>query len=249
MQKFNYGNRFYNEALQTPDDEGLRKYFLEVYYLMSMGLLLTALAAWSVFSIPTLTSLMFDIGPEEQLIRITKMGWIITFAPLAVSLYFTLGINRITSQNAQMLFWLYSVLVGMSFASFGFIYTSYSIIKTFFICSAMFAGMSLYGYSTKNDLTSMGGFLFMSLVGLLIASLINILFLSPVLEFILSIIGVFIFIGLIAFDTQKLKELYYQGAVANNNIGILAAFTLYLDFLNLFLYLLRILGARRHTKK
>jgi len=134
--------------------------------------------------------------------------------------------------------------MGMSLASLGFVYTGASITKTFFICSAMFGGMSLYGYSTKKDLTSMGSFLFMGLIGLIVASLVNIFFRSPAIEFALSFLGVLIFTGLIAYDTQKLKSLY-QGADSNSKIGIIAAFTLYLDFINLFIYLLRFFGTRK----
>ena len=148
-----------------------------------------------------------------------------------------------------MLFWVYATLIGMSLASLGFVYTGASITKTFLICSAMFGGMSLYGYSTKKDLTSMGSFLFMGLIGLVIASLINILFRSPAIEFALSFLGVLIFTGLIAYDTQKLKSLYYQGTDTEGKIGIMAAFTLYLDFINLFIYLLRFFGEKINDKE
>ena len=181
------------------------------------------------------------------MIGITGIGWLITFAPLGISLYFAFGVNRISTQNAQMLFWVYATLMGMSLASLGFVYTGASIAKTFFICSSMFGGMSLYGYSTKKDLTSMGSFLFMGLIGLVVASLVNIFFRSPAIEFALSFLGVLIFTGLIAYDTQKLKVLYYQGADSNSKIGIIAAFNLYLDFINLFIYLLRFFGTRKNN--
>ena len=176
----------------------------------------------------------------------TGIGWLITFAPLGISLYFAFGLDRISTQNAQILFWVYATLMGMSLASLGFVYTGASIVKTFFICSGMFGGMSLYGYSTKKDLTSMGSFLYMGLIGLIIASLFNILFKSPAIEFALSFLGVLIFTGLIAYDTQKLKLLYHQGADSRNKIGIMAAFTLYLDFINLFIYLLRFFGENKN---
>jgi uncharacterized protein len=192
-----------------------------------------------------LTNMMFNIAPDGYLIGMTGIGWLITFAPLAISLYFAFELDRISAQNAQILFWVYATLMGMSLASLGFVYTGASITKTFFICSAMFGGMSLYGYSTKKDLTSMGSFLFMGLIGLVVASLVNIFFKSPAIEFALSFLGVLIFTGLIAYDTQKLKSLYYQGADSNSKIGIIAAFTLYLDFINLFIYLLRFFGIRK----
>lgn len=229
----------------TLHDEGLRQYFLKVYSLMSIGLAITAIASLAVFSVPVLTNLMFNIAPGGYLVGMTAIGWLISFAPLGISLYFAFGYERITAENAQMLFWVYATLMGMSLASLGFVYTGASIAKTFFICSGMFGGMSLYGYSTQKDLTSMGSFLYMGLIGIIIASVANLLFRSPVVEFALSVLGVAIFTGLIAYDTQKLKALYYQGADATGKIGIMGAFTLYLDFINLFIHLLRFFGDRR----
>lgn len=246
MQNFNYQTKSYKTTSSTLYDEGLRQYFLKIYALMSTGL---AIAAFSVLSVPLLTNMMFNIAPGGYLVGMTSIGWLITFAPLGISLYFAFGLDRISTQNAQMLFWVYATLIGMSLASLGFVYTGASITKTFLICSAMFGGMSLYGYSTKKDLTSMGSFLFMGLIGLVIASLINILFRSPAIEFALSFLGVLIFTGLIAYDTQKLKSLYYQGADTDGKIGTMAAFTLYLDFINLFIYLLRFFGEKINDKE
>lgn len=249
MKNFNYKTKSYQKTSYTLYEEGLRQYFLKIYALMSIGLASTAISAFSVLSIPMLTNMMFNVAPSGYLVGITPIGWLITFAPLGISLYFTFGLDRISTQNAQMLFWVYACLIGMSLSSLGFIYTGASITKTFLVCSAMFCGMSLYGYSTKKDLTSMGSFLFMGLLGLVIASLINILFQSPATEFALSFLGVLIFTGLIAYDTQKLKSLYYQGTDIDGKIGIMAAFTLYLDFINLFIYLLRFLGIRKDNDK
>lgn len=243
MQK--YQTKSYETRSNTIYDEGLRQYFLKIYSLMSSGLAITAISAFAVFSVPTLTNIMFNIAPGGYVIGMTAVGWLITFAPLAISLYFAFGLDRISTENAQILFWVYAALMGMSLASLGFVYTGASIVKTFLICSSMFGGMSLYGYRTKKDLTSMGSFLYMGLIGLLIASLVNMLFRSPAMEFALSFLGVLIFTGLIAYDTQKLKSLYYQGADSKGKIGIVAAFTLYLDFINLFIYLLRFFGTRK----
>ena len=226
-------------------DDGLRKYFLRIYQLMCGALAVTAISAFAVFSIPSLTSLMFNIE-MGYITGMTPIGWLISFAPLGISLCFAFGYNRITYKNAQTLFWVFATLMGMSLSSLGFMYTGASISKTFFICSSMFGGMSLYGYSTEKDLTSMGSFLYMGLIGLIIASLVNLMLQSPAVEFALSFIGVGIFTGLVAYDTQKLKALYYQGADTNSKIGIMAAFTLYLDFINLFIYLLRFFGVRRN---
>lgn len=195
MQNFNYQAKSYKTTSSTLYDEGLRQYFLKIYALMSTGLAITAIA---VLSVPLLTNMMFNIALGGYLVGMTSIGWLITFAPLGISLYFAFRLDIISTQNAQMLFWVYATLISMSLAFLGFVYTGASITKTFLICSAMFGGMSLYRYSIKKDLTSMGSFLFMGLIGLVIASLINILFRSPAIEFALSFLGVLIFTGLIA---------------------------------------------------
>ena len=184
--------------------------------------------------------------PSDQINCLFENRSVYSISNEVQSLYFAFGYDRITYENAQTLFWVFATLMGMSLSSLGFMYTGASITKTFFICSGMFGGMSLYGYSTEKDLTSMGSFLYMGLIGLIIASLVNLMLQSPAVEFALSFIGVGIFTGLIAYDTQKLKALYYQGADTNSKIGIMAAFTLYLDFINLFIYLLRFFGVRRN---
>lgn len=244
MKNFNYRTTNHASFSSASHDEGLRRYFLKIYALMSSGLLITAIAAFAVFSVPALTSLMFNVE-MGYVTGMTPVGWIITFAPLGIALYFSFGFDRINAQNAQMLFWVYSGLMGMSLASLGFTYTGTSIARTLFICSSMFGGMSIYGYTTKKDLTSMGSFLYMGLIGLILTSVINMFLQSSAVEFALSVVGVLVFTGLIAYDTQKLKALYYQGADSSDKMGIMAAFTLYLDFINLFVFLLRFLGIRR----
>ena len=245
MQDFRFNNSKYNERSELGHDEGLRQYFLRIYALMGSALFITAISAFAVLSVPSLTHMMFNITPHGQIIGMTGIGMLVTFSPLAISLYFAFGLHKMTTQTAQVLFWVYAVLMGMSLSSLGFIYTESSIAKTFFVCSATFGAMSLYGYSTQKDLTSMGSFLYMGLIGLIIASLVNVFLQSPAMEFALSFIGVLIFVGLIAYDTQKLKEFYYQGGDTNEKMGIIAAFTLYLDFINLFIYLLRFLGEKK----
>jgi len=244
MKNFNYRTTNHASFSSASHDEGLRRYFLKIYALMSSGLLITAIAAFAVFSVPALTSLMFNVE-MGYVTGMTPVGWIITFAPLGIALYFSFGFDRINAQNAQMLFWVYSGLMGMSLASLGFTYTGTSIARTLFICSSMFGGMSIYGYTTKKDLTSMGSFLYMGLIGLILTSVINMFLQSSAVEFALSVVGVLVFTGLIAYDTQKLKALYYQGADSSDKMGIMAAFTLYLDFINLFVFLLRFLGDKR----
>lgn len=244
--QYDYRNVSYSTRSTTQYDEGLRKYFLRIYQLMSAGLAITALSAIAVFTLPTLTNLVFATNGYGCYIGLTGFGWLISFAPLGISLYFAFGYDRISAKNAQILFWVYAALVGMSLAALGLIYTGASIARTFFVCSAMFGVMSLYGYSTGKDLTGLGSFLFMGLIGLVLTSVINILLRSPAIEYALSVIGVIIFTGLIAYDTQKLKHIYYSGNEASGKIGIMGAFTLYLDFLNLFVFLMRFLGVKRN---
>jgi len=218
-------------------DEGLRKYMLKVYNYMALALLLTGVAAVTTISVEPLYNLMFQTG----------FGTIIMFAPLGIALYFFMGFGRMSLQTAQVLFWVYAALTGMSLAYLALVYTDASIARTFFICSSVFGAMSLYGYSTSKDLTSMGSFFAMGLIGLIIASLVNLFLKSSALSFATSLIGIVVFMGLIAWDTQKIKSMYYMAG--NDEVGqklsIMAAFTLYLDFINLFLYLMRFLGNRR----
>ncbi|WP_341787099.1 Bax inhibitor-1/YccA family protein [Rickettsia endosymbiont of Cantharis rufa] len=219
-------------------DEGLKKYMLKVYNYMALALLLTGVAAVTTISVEPLYNLMFQTG----------FGTIIMFAPLGIALYFFMGFGRMSLQTAQVLFWVYAALTGMSLAYLALIYTGASIARTFFICSSVFGAMSLYGYSTSKDLTSMGSFFAMGLIGLIIASLVNLFLKSSALSFATSLIGIVVFMGLIAWDTQKIKSMYYTAG--NDEVGqklsIMAAFTLYLDFINLFLYLMRFLGNRRN---
>ncbi|WP_064429443.1 Bax inhibitor-1/YccA family protein [Rickettsia sp. Tenjiku01] len=218
-------------------DEGLRKYMLKVYNYMALALLLTGVAAVTTISVEPIYNLMFQTG----------FGTIIMFAPLGIALYFFMGFGQMNLQTAQILLWVYAGLTGMSLAYLALIYTGASIARTFFICSSVFGAMSLYGYSTSRDLTSMGSFFAMGLIGLIIASLVNLFLKSSALYFATSLIGIVIFMGLIAWDTQKIKSMYYMAGndAVGQKLSIMAAFTLYLDFINLFLYLMRFLGNRR----
>jgi FtsH-binding integral membrane protein len=159
-----------------------------------------------------------------------------------------MGFGKMSLETTKVLFWLYAGLTGAALASLGLIYTGESIARTFFICASVFGGMSLYGYTTHRDLTSMGSFLIMGLLGLIVASLVNIFLQSSAIYFATSLIGVAIFMGLIAWDTQKIKSMYfaYGGGELGQKMSIMAAFTLYLDFINLFLYLLRFFGNRKN---
>lgn len=228
-------------------DEGLRSYMLKIYNYMALALLVTGVLAYGTLSFPPLTALMYNIGPNGEFMGTSGFGMIITFAPLIIALVFFMGMAKMSVQTAQMVFWIYAAVMGMSLSSLGLMYTGQSLAKTFFICASVFGAMSLYGYTTKKDLTSMGSFLFMGLIGLIIVSLVNIFLQSPALEFATSFIGVAIFMGLTAWDVQKLKAMYYYsgGGEQGEKVAIMGALTLYLDFINLFLYLLRFVGDRK----
>ncbi len=228
-------------------DEGLRNYMLRIYNFMAMGLLVTGCFAFAALNFPPLTSLIFNLGPNGEFLGSTGLGMLISFAPLGIAIYFFMGLGRMSVNTAQTLFWVYAGVMGLSLSYLGLIYTGQSLARTFFICASVFGGMSLYGYSTKSDLTSMGSFLVMGLIGMIVVSLVNIFLKSPAIEFAMSFIGIAIFMGLTAWDTQKLKIMYYNsgGGEMGQKMAVLGAFTLYLDFINLFLYMLRFFGDRK----
>ena len=228
-------------------DAGLRSYMLKIYNYMALGLLLTGVMAFGTLNFPPLMNLMYDFGPNGELLGRSMMGTIIFYAPLGIAIYFFMGIGRMSASTAQTVFWIYAGLMGMSLSSLGLAYTGQSLARTFFVTSAVFGSMSLYGYTTKKDLTSMGSFMYMGLIGLIVVMLINYFLQSSAVDFAISFIGVIIFMGLTAWDTQKLKAMYYAsgGGEMGQKTAIIGAFTLYLDFINLFLFLLRFLGDRR----
>jgi len=227
-------------------DTGLRQYMLKIYNLMAAALVLSGAMAYAFATIPALTSLIFVVNPNGSL-GYSALGYIAAFAPIGIAFYFFWGNASMTIQRAQSLFWIYAALTGVSLASLGFIYTGASIAKTFFITASMFGGMSIYGYTTNKDLTSMGSLLFVGLITIILASIVNIFMQSPAVEFAVSILGIIIFLGLTAYDTQRLKEIYYSagGGEYAQKMAIVGAFILYLDFINLFIYLLRFLGVRK----
>lgn len=228
-------------------DEGLRNYMLKIYNFMAMGLVVTGIFAFSTLNFPPLAALMFNIGPNGEFIGTSGLGMLISFAPLGIAIYFFMGLGRMSVSTAQTLFWVYAAVMGMSLSYLGLVYTGQSLARTFFICASVFGAMSLYGYTTKTDLTSMGSFLIMGLIGIIVVSLVNIFLRSPAIDFATSFIGIAIFMGLTAWDTQKLKTIYYNsgGGEMGQKMAVLGAFTLYLDFINLFLYLLRFFGDRK----
>lgn len=228
-------------------DEGLRNYMLKIYNFMAMGLVVTGVFAFSTLNFPPLAGLMFNIGPNGEFMGTSGLGMLISFAPLGIAIYFFMGLGRMSVNTAQTLFWVYAAVMGMSLSYLGLVYTGQSLARTFFICASVFGAMSLYGYSTKSDLTSMGSFLIMGLIGLIVVSLVNIFLRSPAIDFATSFIGIAIFMGLTAWDTQKLKTIYYSsgGGEMGQKMAVMGAFTLYLDFINLFLYMLRFFGDRK----
>ena len=246
-----FNQRSFTKTADRVDiDEGLRAYMLRVYNYMTTGLLITGLIAYFFGKASVVTN---DIG---QIIGLTSVGnllfnsplqWIVMLAPLGMVFYLSFRINKMSLSAAQLTFWIFATLMGLSLASIFIVYTGASIARVFFICSATFAAMSLYGYTTKRDLTAMGGFLIMGLFGIIIASIVNIFMQSPAMYFAISIIGVLIFVGLTAYDTQKIKNMYYaaDSETQSGKKAIMGALTLYLDFINLFIMLLRLFGQRR----
>ena len=231
-------------------DEGLRTYMLKVYNYMATGILLTGIVALLTFKMSVVTN---DAG---SIIGLTQMGnaiymsglkWIVMLAPLGIVFYRSFGINKMSASKAQTTFWVFAALMGLSLSSILLIYTGMSVTRVFFICSATFGAMSIYGYTTKRDLTKLGSFLMMGLIGIIIASLVNIFMKSSMMYFVISILGVLIFVGLTAYDTQKIKNMYAvsdSGEIMGKK-AVMGALTLYLDFINLFIMLLRLFGQRR----
>ncbi len=220
-------------------DAGLRSFLLKVYNYMTLALIVSGAIAYFAG-----TSAEF----QNILMANKALVYVIMFAPLAVVLVFSTRINHMSLRSTQAVFWLFSVVMGLSLWFIFALYTQQSIVETFFISAATFAGMSLFGYTTKRDLTGMGHFLIMGVWGIIIASIVNIFLHSSGLNFAISIIGVGVFTGLTAYDTQKLKQTYYMtggDATVTGKYAISGALNLYLDFINLFLFMLRLMGSRR----
>jgi FtsH-binding integral membrane protein len=222
-------------------DEGLRAYMLRVYNLMAMGLAITGVAAWGTYT------LAMSNPAFANLIYASPLRWVLMLAPLALVFFLGFRIHTMSVSGAQTMFWAYAALLGASLSTIFLVFTGASIVQTFFITATAFGALSLYGYTTKRDLTAMGSFLIMGVVGILIASLVNIFLQSSALQFAISAIGVVAFAGLTAYDTQKIKEMYFEGDddVTGGRKAIMGALNLYLDFVNLFMFLLQFLGDRR----
>ncbi len=226
-------------------DEGLRSYMLKVYNLMAVGLAITGVAAYMTFALAFGEGGLTAFG---QAIYVSPLKWLVMFAPLGMVMFLSFRIQSMSVAAAQGAFWVYAGLMGLSLSSIFVIYTGQSIVQTFFVTAASFGALSLYGYTTKRDLSAMGSFMVMGLFGILIASVVNIFLQSGALQFAISVVGVLVFAGLTAWDTQKIKESYYEGDGADmaGRKAIMGALQLYLDFINLFLFLLRFLGNNRN---
>lgn len=218
-------------------DAGLRRYMMSVYNHMAIGLGITGLVAFTV-------SQSHDM---MQVLMFSPMRWVVLLAPIAIPFFLGARLGSIKASTAQLLFWIYAGLMGLSLSFLFVIFTGESMARVFFITASMFGSMSLYGYLTQRDLSGMGSFLMMGLFGLIIASLINMFMHSSAMHFVISCLGVLIFTGLTAYDVQNIKSLYYSGDNAEDQEkkAIFGALQLYLDFVNLFIHLMYLLGDRR----
>ena len=219
-------------------DEGLRAYMQRVYSYMAAGLALTGIVAYAAAA-----------SGFYQSIAGTPLIWIVMLAPLGFVLVLSFGIQRMSAGTAMLLFWFYAAVMGLSLGGIFLVYTGTSIARVFFITAATYGAMSLYGYTTRTDLSRFGSFLLMGLIGIIIASLVNLFIGSNTLQFVISIIGVIVFVGLTAYDTQRIKEMYLESDTAEvaDKKAVLGALALYLDFINLFMMLLQLFGQRREN--
>ena len=243
-----YDNRVLRGAAAAPAiDAGLRAYMLRVYNYMVIGLVLTGISAWIVATIPEIRALFFQVNQQTGQFGLSGLGWVAFLAPLGLVLLLSFRIQKMSLGAAQATFWAYAAIMGISLAPILLLYTGASVAQTFFITAATFGAMSLWGYTTKSDLSGFGSFLFMGLIGIIIASVVNIWLQSTMMMWIVSVAGVLIFTGLTAYDTQWIKNNYdvNDDGSAMGRKAIFGALKLYLDFVNLFLMLMRLMGNRR----
>ena len=242
-------------ATQAQIDQGLRSFMLGVYNNMVLGLAITGLVALGLFMLSVTKDPALAAGKLKNGMMLTQFGatlytsplkWLVMLAPLGVVMFLSFKISSMSASAARGTFWLYSALVGASLATILFVFTHASVARVFFITAASFGALSLYGYTTKKDLSGMGSFLIMGLFGLIIASLVNLFLGSTALQFAISVIGVLIFAGLTAYDTQNIKEMYYEslGHEQAEKLSIYGALQLYMDFIGMFQMLMSLLGNR-----
>jgi FtsH-binding integral membrane protein len=217
-------------------DEGLRQHMLRVYNYMGLGLVLTGVVAYIVGTTPALYVPIFQ----------TPLKWVVMLAPLAFVLFFSFKMESMSASSAQALFWAFCAVMGLSLASIFLVYTGQSIARTFFVAATMFGATSLYGYTTKADLSRFGSFLIMGLIGVVIASVVNIFLGSTALQFAISVIGIVVFVGLTAWDTQTIKEQYASSmdGESQQKLAVFGALSLYLNFVNIFQLLLNLMGEK-----
>jgi FtsH-binding integral membrane protein len=232
---------------QASFDVGLRAHMIRVYNYMASGLALSGIVAFALFSSPQLAGLFFEVSPRGHVVGLNILGWVAILAPLGLLLLTSFKGATMSVGSVQAVYWAVTALMGVSLSLLLFRYTGASVARTFFVTAASFGALSLYGYTTKRDLTAMGKFLFMGLIGLILASLVNAFFPSGTMSFIISAAGVLIFSGLIAYDTQKIKEQYADayGSDVAEKMAIFGALSLYLDFVNLFQFLMSFMGQNR----
>jgi FtsH-binding integral membrane protein len=243
-------------------DQGLRAYMLKVYNLMAVGLAVTGLVALGTAYL----AITGDAGSAAQMaggqvaqvgqgMYLTSVGlalyasplkWLVMLAPLGMVFFLSFRVQKMSVSSAQLAFWVFAALMGLSLSSIFMVFTGQSIARVFFITAASFGALSLFGYTTKKDLSGWGSFLFMGLIGIIIASVVNIFLASSAMQFAISVIGVLVFAGLTAYDTQQIKEMYYAGddSSVSGKKAIMGALRLYLDFINLFMMLLQLFGNR-----
>ncbi|MEJ1117859.1 Bax inhibitor-1/YccA family protein [Phyllobacterium sp. CCNWLW109] len=217
-------------------DEGLRQHMLRIYNYMGLGLVLTGVVAFVVASTPALYVPIFS----------TPLKWVVMLAPLAFVMFFSFKMQTMSAASAQMLFWAFCAVMGLSMASIFLVFTGNSIARTFFIAATMFGATSLYGYTTKRDLSQFGSFLIMGLIGVVVASVVNIFLGSTMIQFVVSVAGILVFVGLTAWDTQTIKEQYGENidSETQQKMAVFGAFSLYLNFINIFQLLLNFTGER-----
>jgi uncharacterized protein len=229
-------------------DQGLRAYMIRVYNYMASGVAITGVVAWLIYSMSVVQGATgLELTSFGQFMFASAFKWVVIFAPLAMVFFISARIGSMSLSTAQISFWIFAALMGASISSIFLVYAHESIARVFFITAASFGALSLWGYTTSKDLSGWGSFLFMGLIGVIIAMLVNLFIGSTALQFAVSVIGVLVFAGLTAYDTQQIKEMYYvgdDGTVAGRK-AVMGALRLYLDFINLFMLLLSLFGDRR----
>ncbi|THD50953.1 Bax inhibitor-1/YccA family protein [Phenylobacterium sp.] len=250
MSDFNrgYARPIPTDRADMSVDAGLRSFMLGVYNKVALGLVLSAALAFVTGQVAPVQALLYRVTVDGRLVGLQPLGYVIAFAPLAVMLFGMAAVRNATPRSSGIFYWTIVSLIGASLGVLTLVYTGGSIAQTFLITATAFGALSLFGYTTKRDMTGFGSFLMVGLVGLIIASVVNIFLHSGPMNFIISVLGVFIFAGLIAYDTQRLKMTYYQLGGDQQAMGVATnygALSLYINFINLFQMLLSLFGSRR----